>query len=51
MLWILKRDSSFEHPKHKLKLIGKKILTILRSKMLGFLSYDITIFNPLFTDG
>ena len=26
-------DGSFEHPKHKLKLMGKKILTIIRSKL------------------
>ena len=42
MLWVLKRtvslrrffwshlDGSFEHPKHMLKLMGKKIFTILR---------------------
>ena len=37
MLWVLKRTvsmSSFEHPKHMLKLMGKKIFTILRSKIL-----------------
>ena len=28
MLWVL-RDGSFEHPKHMLKLMGKKIFTIL----------------------
>ena len=37
MLWILKRAVSvrrfFEHPKHMLKLMDKKISTILRSKM------------------
>ena len=27
-------DGSFEHPKHMLKLVGKKIFTILRSKLL-----------------
>ena len=27
-------DSSFEHPKHKFKLMGKKIFTILRSKIV-----------------
>ena len=27
-------DGSFEHPKHMLKLMGKKIFTILRSKIL-----------------
>ena len=34
MLWGLKKtshwDGSFEHPKHKLKLKGKKIFTIIR---------------------
>ena len=34
MLWVLKRTfsmrRSFEHPKHKLKLMGKKIFPILR---------------------
>ena len=44
MLWVLKRtvslrrsshwDGSFEHPKYMLKLIGKKIFTIVRSKIL-----------------
>ena len=30
MLWVLKRDGSFEHPKHMLKLIGpnKKICVV-----------------------
>ena len=32
MLWVLK--SSFEHPKHMLKLMGKKIFTSLCSKIL-----------------
>ena len=27
-------DGSFEHPKHKFKLMGKKIFSILRSKKL-----------------
>ena len=34
MLWILKRTvsmrGSFEHPEHMLKIMGKKIFTILR---------------------
>ena len=34
MLWVLKRIVSmrrcFEHPKHMLKIMGKKIFTILR---------------------
>ena len=37
MLLVLKRmvsmDGSFEHPKHMLKLMGKKEFTILRSKI------------------
>ena len=28
------RDGSFEHPKHMLKLMGKKIFTILLSNIL-----------------
>ena len=36
MLWVLKRTvsmrGSFEHPKHMLQLMGKKIFTILLSK-------------------
>ena len=46
MLWVLKPsqwDGSFEHPKHILKLMGNKIFTILRSKIMfiktcGYLS-------------
>ena len=34
MLWVLKRDGSFEHPKPMLKLMGKNILKFLRSKIL-----------------
>ena len=30
----LNKTGFFEHPKHMLKLIGKKIFTILRSKTL-----------------
>ena len=30
------RDGSFEHPKHMLKLMGKKIFTILRSTYVIF---------------
>ena len=37
MLWVLKRtvskDGSFEHPKHMLKLMGKKIFTIDTEKI------------------
>ena len=29
MLWVLKRDSSFEHPKHMFKLMDKKMMAIL----------------------
>ena len=32
-------DGSFEHPKHTFKLIGKKIFTILRSKLLFIKTY------------
>ena len=28
------QDCSFEHPKHMFKLMGKKIIVILRSKVL-----------------
>ena len=33
MLWVLKRNRLNEHPKHMLKLIGKEIFRILRSKI------------------
>ena len=43
LLWVLKRtvqwDGSFEDPKHTLKLIYKKIITILRWKFLLNWSY------------
>ena len=43
MLWVLKRTVSmrrfFEHPKHMLKLMGKKIFTILRSKIVFISTY------------
>ena len=32
-------DGSFEHPKHMLKLMGKKIFTILRSKIVFISTY------------
>ena len=39
MLWVLKRTvsmrCSFEHPKHMLKLTGKKIYTFLRRNCLS----------------
>ena len=38
MTWVLKRDGSFEHPKHKLKQMGEKIFTILRSNICAFLN-------------
>ena len=45
VLWVLKRTvsmrRSFEHPKH-VKLIGKKIFTILHSNILFILSYIFT---------
>ena len=34
------RDSSFESPKHMLKLMGKEIFTILRSKTLLILTCE-----------
>ena len=36
-------DGSFEHPKRMLKLMGKKILTILRSKILFIKTYVFQI--------
>ena len=30
MLWVFNETVSFDHPKHMLKLVGKKIFTILR---------------------
>ena len=35
-------DGSFEHPKHILKLMDKKIFTILRSKILFIMKQTIT---------
>ena len=44
MLWVLRRTvsmkRSFEHPKHMLKLMGEKIFTILRYKILFTLTCD-----------
>ena len=34
MLWVLKRDGSFEHPKHMFKLMGKEINTILGAQTI-----------------
>ena len=33
-------DGSFQHPKHMFKPKGKKILTIVRSKILFILTYE-----------
>ena len=47
MLWVLKRTVSmrrfFEHPKHMLKLMGKKIFTFLRQKLLFILTYGYAV--------
>ena len=50
MLWVLKRtvsmrrffyqDGSFEHPRHMFKLMNKKIIAILHSKILLNWPYD-----------
>ena len=37
MLWVLKRDGSFEHPKQILKLVDKKIFSILLTNILFIL--------------
>ena len=36
------KKRSFEHPKHMLKLMGKKIFTLLRSKNFAYLNPMIT---------
>ena len=36
----------FEHPQNMLKLMGKKIFTILRSKTLFYLTCDVIINQP-----
>ena len=39
LLWVVKRVfsmSPFKHPKHIFKMMGKKIMTILRSKVLPY---------------
>ena len=38
-------DGSFEHPKHILKLLGKKIFTILRSNILFIYTYEPTFYQ------
>ena len=45
-------DGSFEHPKHMVKIIGKKIFTILRWKFLLILTCDhtVTLYPPLLTN-
>ena len=47
MSWVLKRqDGSFEHPKQLFKLMGKKIIAILRTKRaLQCLSISDTVKN------
>ena len=39
-------DGSFEQPKHMFRLLGKKIITILRSIILLHWTYAETIFEP-----
>ena len=44
MFWVLKKNrlnetSSFEHPKHMLKIMGKKVFTILRWNFLLIETY------------
>ena len=55
MLWVLKRSVSFEHPKHMLKLMGKKIFTILVViyakkcfilTYVGFCLFDLILYVP-----
>ena len=54
MLWVLKRTGSFEHPKHMLKIMGKKIFTILRwlflfmLKRFEYLDFCFKDFNLIF---
>ena len=46
MLWVLKRTfsmrPSFEHPEHMLKLMGKKIFTILSWNILFIKTYEVS---------
>ena len=39
MLWVLKRDSSFEHPKHMFNLMDKKIIIFLLTRSLLIWTY------------
>ena len=36
MLRVRKRDGSFEHPKHMLKMMGEKIFTVVHRKILTY---------------
>ena len=42
MLRVLKRDDSFEHPKHMFKLVGKEINAILSSQTILIWAMIIT---------
>ena len=44
-------DGSFEHPKHMLKLMDKKIFTILHSKNMFIWTYGFFKLNPFLTNG
>ena len=41
-------DGSFQHPKHMLKLMGKKIFTILRQNFFIYLNLCVTEFQTVF---
>ena len=51
MLWVLKEpsqwDGSFEHPKHMIKLMDKKIIAILSWKFLLNWPYGLIVFTCL----
>ena len=50
MLWVLKRTVSMRrYPKHMLELMGKKILTFLRSKTYAVCLYKVHAdnWNPM----
>ena len=53
MLCVLKEpsqwDGSFEHPKHMIKLMGKKKITILHSKSFRIWTYETLIIRIKFT--
>ena len=42
-------DGSFKHPKHMLKIMGKKIFTILRWNFLFILTYEMNEILVLIT--